>query len=404
MLYDQRAFPTFDGEPKVSKAMRITGLAIQIGLVALFCVPPILLLGDWPNNLWLIILLLILLFLVIGRTFLGANRSKWTRWPLIVSEDGIRLAHPLLRSMDVFWPFLDIDRIEVIRTEGREKVLSQYVIWQGSPSSIRLVLRNGKERTLGPRSPDAIIRALNAISEVGKVRIVDQGQGRGTIRRTVNGVLPENIDLTFFKMKTARSPYSGRLVERQVVVDDGVTEVKRGASAGNRLGSMAIMGFMAVIGFMSLGFAAKALERNWVLGILMFILVIGVFTVLLALLWRNMSESVAEDSPLVVGPDGYDGFFFEGRSKSPINCYGDWDSISRITIQRTPMPLSEGGTVEVTDAYTPLIFHTVFGRELRTLCLDPDNARLVLENARSGHDIIFDEEMLWSEPTPEANW
>ena len=67
------------------------------------------------------------------------------------------------------------------------------------------------------------------------------------------------------------------------------------------------------------------------------------------------------------------------------------------------MNLKESG-IEPREIINPLVLHLNDGSTLRTLDLDPDHARMVLDQARSRRDVPISVRYIWREPVPDPEW
>jgi hypothetical protein len=127
-------------------------------------------------------------------------------------------------------------------------------------------------------------------------------------------------------------------------------------------------------------------------------------TVVLFLLMDNLiATHLAEATPLVVDSSGFDGYFYRGDSKTPRRRQGVWWAVSNITILRTPVNSAESG-IEPKEIINPLVLHMNDGSSLRTLDLDPDHARMVLDQVRSKRDVPISVRYIWREPVPDPEW
>ncbi len=325
---------------------------------------------------------------------------------LSVDEQGLTLSHPILSFIKIEIPFTEMDRLEVGRGPMIERTMQSNFLWRGSPTSLVIHRRKGKKVKIGPRSPDTIIRAVNAIRSTGRVRLVDQGKGRGTVRRLIWGAAEDSLDAALFKRPVMSSPYTGKTIEVRVTVDDGTNKIRRGPDPMDRFGSLFIIGFSFILfGVACLGTLVMAFRVTsfmpWVqLGAL---LLMAVTVVLFRLMDNLIATHLAEATPLVVDKSGFDGYFYRGDSKTPRRRQGVWWTVSHITILRTPVNSAESG-IEPREIINPLVLHLNDGSTLRTLDLDPDHARMVLDQVRSKRDVPISVRYIWREPVPDPEW
>jgi len=325
---------------------------------------------------------------------------------LRVDEHGLTMTHPILPFIRIVIPFPEMDQLEVLRGPKIERTLQTNFLWRGSPTSLVIHRRNGRKVKTGPRSPDTIIRTVNAIHSTGKVRLVDQGRGRGTVRRLIWGATGDSLDAVMFKRPVMSSPYTGKTLEVRVIVDDGKSKVCRGPTPLDRFGALFILGFSFILfGVAFLGTLVMAFRVTgfmpWVqLGALLLMAV----TVLLFRLMDNLiTTHLAEATPLVIDSSGFDGYFYRGDSKTPRRKQGVWWAVSHITVLRTPVNSEESG-IEPREIINPIVLHMNDGSTQRTLDLDPDHARMVLDQARSKRDIPISVRYIWREPVPDPEW
>ncbi len=325
---------------------------------------------------------------------------------LSVNEAGLSLVHPIMPFIKIVVPFTEVDRLEVGRGPLIERAMQSNFLWRGSPTALVIHRRKGRRVKIGPRSPDTIIRAVNAVRSTGKVRLVDQGRGRGSVRRLIWGATEDSLDAVMFKRPVMSSPYTGKTLEVRVTVDDGTKKVRKGPVILDRFGALFVLGFFIVIcGTAFLGALVMAFQVTsffpWAqLGALLLMAV----TVVLFLLMDNLiATHLAEATPLVVDSSGFDGYFYRGDSRTPRRKQGVWWAVSNITILRTPVNSAESG-IEPKEIINPLVLHMNDGSSLRTLDLDPDHARMVLDQVRSKREVPISVRYIWREPVPDPEW
>ena len=323
-----------------------------------------------------------------------------------VNEHGLTVTHPILPFVKIDIPFTEIDRLEVGRGPLIERAMQSNFLWRDAPTSLVIHRHKGRKVKIGPRSPDTIIRAVNAVRSLGKVRLVDQGRGRGTVRRLIWGTTDDSLDAVLFKRPVMSSPYTGKTMEVRVIVDDGKGKVRRGPAPLDRLGALFVLGFSFMLfGVAFLSALVMAFEvTSFVPWAQLGAILLMAITVLLFRLMDNLiATHLAEATPLVVDSSGFDGYFYRGDSRTPRRKQGVWWAVSHITILRTPVNSAESG-IEPREMINPLVLHLNDGSTLRTLDLDPDHARMVLDQVRSKRDVPLSVRYIWREPVPDPEW
>ncbi len=141
-------------------------LTAGIGSI-IFLFASIFLRSHFENDAFLFTIIILTILLMICKFLANTRSTIRSQMVLSVREDGVLREHPLLPMIERHVRFSTMDRSEVIRGEYRQELFHSYLSWEGSPVKMVVHPRSGRRLKIGPRSPDTIIRAVNAIASTG---------------------------------------------------------------------------------------------------------------------------------------------------------------------------------------------------------------------------------------------